>query len=105
MGFSSTQCMGFFRYEILGYMYRIAGLFRRRLSNFVDLLAIRENIICEYCIAYKVWLIRKCNLRNFYSRNTLMPVIHETFNPQIKPAIWYEISRYEVHVPYMYEDA
>ncbi len=47
-------------------------------EHFRGSVAVCDNNIHKYCIAYKKWLIPKCNGRNFYSRNTLMPAIRKT---------------------------
>ncbi len=68
--------------------YRIAGLFRgrKRFCEFYRFVAVRENIIHEYCIAYEVWLnCENGNPQLFYSRNMLIPSIREKFSREINP--------------------
>ncbi len=59
-------------------MYHIAGLFCGE-HIFADLLLCAKILFLTTVVAYKVWLIRKCILQNFCSRNTLMPGSREKF--------------------------
>ncbi len=55
-------------------------------------VAVRENIIREYCIAYKVWLKYKNAIHEiFILENMLMPLIREHSHPRNKPAIRYMV--------------
>ena len=85
---------------LLAVRYCIAGLFRRR--KFSRILRICPwftkilfaNIACaRLCLFHSGW-VADGNLRNFYSRNTQMPAIHENFLPRNKPIIQYTLQLY-----------
>ncbi len=80
---------------ILEY-YSIAGLFSgRKFSWFRGSVAVCWNIICEYCITYKVWVLWNCN-----PWNMLLSAICEMFHPRNIPTIWYIIQL--INSLYMY---
>ncbi len=68
----------------------MAGLFCYiNFCVFHGSVAVNENVVCEYCITYKVSLIRICKPLNFYSWNTPMPAILKNIHPWNKSAIRY----------------
>ncbi len=70
-------------------VYRIAGLFRGRKYSRISRIcvAVCENIICEYCITYKVWLKYENTSAKFLFVKYDNAIDSRKFLPRTIPAI------------------